>query len=353
MAKKRLARYISNVILVLFISFSILGFLVFLFNQYIQARFGLPVEWQFASVLVAFSQFITLINLTLWVIEKKPVHYGVYQTSQTLLFASLSLFTVIALEMNWIGYLTGLVLAAISFGLISIFFLYKRGYFNLNVRKLYIKDFLMFGIPMVPHQLGDWFRTQGDKLLIVTFVGTAATGIFSVGQQLALVMLILITSLNKALYPSLYQILSYQPDINRKNQVVKRSYQIALGMIGIGLIGFILTPVFYPYLLGHNFQSASLVTQLIIIAMIFESFYYLVVNYIFYTKKTKVLAKITFSVAVFHIALSYVLIGLMGLDYQAIAYSMILSSFLQFVLVWWFSNRVYPMPWFTFYKKEL
>jgi O-antigen/teichoic acid export membrane protein len=78
-----------------------------------------------------------------------------------------------------------------------------------------------------------------------------------------------------------------------------------------------------------------------------------VVNYIFYAKKTKVLAKITFSVAVFHIALSYVLIGLMGLDYQAIAYSMILSSFLQFVLVWWFSNRVYPMPWFTFYKKEL
>ena len=194
----------------------------------------------------------------------------------------------------------------------------------------------MFGIPMVPHQLGDWVRTQGDKLLIVNFIGTAATGVFSVGQQLALAMLILITSLNKALYPSLYQILSSKPDADRKKLVVKNSYQIALSMVFIGVIGIILTPVFYPYLLGKDFQSASSITQLIIIAMIFESFYYLVVNYIFYEKKTAILAKITFSVALFHMTLSYFVVSILGADFYAIAYSMILSSFIQFLLVWWF-----------------
>lgn len=353
LAKKRLAKYISNVVFVLLISFSIILILILFLHQYIEDQFGIPLVWQLVALLVALSQFVTLINLTLWVIEKKPINYGVYQTSQTLLFATLSLFTVVALEMNWIGHLTGLAIAASGFGLISIFFLYKRGYLKLKLRKLYIKDFLMFGVPMVPHQLGDWLRTQGDKLLIVSFIGGAATGIFSVGQQLALVMLILITSLNKALYPSLYQILSAQPDIRQKKEVVKKSYQLALGITLVGVMGFILTPFFYPYLLGENFQTASLVTQLIIVAMVFEAFYYLVVNYIFYSKQTKTLAKITFSIALFHIFVSYVLIAILEFDYHAIAYSMILSSFIQFLLVWRFSNRVYPMPWFSFYKKDL
>lgn len=353
LAKQRLAKYISNVIFVLLLTFSMLLIFILFLHQFIEEQFGIPFLWQVVALLVALSQFVTLINLTLWVIERKPINYGLYQTSQTLLFAILSLFTVLALEMNWIGHLTGLAIASTGFALISIFFLYKRGYLKLKIRKLYVKDFLMFGVPMVPHQLGDWLRTQGDKLLIVSFIGSAATGIFSVGQQLALVMLILITSLNKALYPSLYQILSARPDIRQKKEVVKKSYQLALGISLVGVIGFILTPLVYPYLLGDKFQSASSITQLIIVAMIFEAFYYITVNYIFYAKKTRGLAKITFSMAFFHILMSYILIVFLSFDYHAIAYSMILSSFIQFILVWWFSNQVYPMPWFTFYKKEL
>lgn len=353
LAKKRLAKYISNVVFVLLLSFSTILILILFLHTLIEEQFGIPLVWQLFALLVALSQFITLINLTLWVIEKRPINYGIYQTSQTLLFATLSLFTLVALEMSWIGHLASLVIAAVGFGLLSTFFLYKRGYLKLKLRKLYIKDFLMFGIPMVPHQFGDWLRTQGDKLLIVSFIGSAATGIFSVGHQLAFVMLILITALNKSIYPSLYQILSAQPDLIQKKEIVKKSYQLGLSITLVGVIGFVLTPFLYPYLLGENFQSASLITQLIIVAMVFEAFYYLVVNYIFYSKQTRILAKITFSMALFHIFVSYVLIAILKFDYHAIAYSMILSSFIQFLLVWIFSNRVYPMPWFSFYKKEL
>jgi len=353
LAKKRLAKYISNVVFVLLLSFSIILILILFLHHNIEDQFGIPFVWQLVALLVALSQFVTLINLTLWVIEKKPINYGVYQTSQTLLFATLSISAVVALEMSWFGHLAGLAIAASGFGLISIFFLHKRGYLKLKLRKLYIKDFLMFGIPLVPHQLGGWLRTQGDKLLIVSFIGGAATGIFSMGQQLALVMLILITSFNKALYPTLYQILSAQPDIKKKNEVVKKSYQLAFGITLVGVTGFVLTPFVYPYFLGENFQTASLVTQLIIVATVFEAFYYLVVNYIFYAKQTRTLAKITFPVALLHILFCYVLIAILKFDYHAIAYSMILSSFIQFLLVWIFSNRVYPMPWFSCYKKEL
>lgn len=348
LSKKRLANYVSNVLFILFVSFLFLLILVFIFNQIIETYFSLPLAWQVATLFVALTQFITLINLTLWVIEKNPISYGIYQIGQTALFAVISLTLVVLYNMNWVGHLSGLIIAALSFGFVSLLLLYKRGYFTLNLRRLYIKDFLMFAIPMVPHQLGDWLRTQGDKLIIVTFIGVASTGIYSLGHQMALVMLILITSLNKALYPTLFGYLSTTLSYEDKKAIVKKSYKLGLFLTVIGLSGIILTPYLFPYLFGEHFQSAAYITQLIIVAMVFESYYYLVVNYVFYVKKTRVLAKITFSIALLHLITSLVLVGLLNFGMDFIALSMIAASFLQFLLVWLYSNKVYPMPWNPF-----
>lgn len=352
MSKLRLAKYISNVIIILFSSFSLLLLLVVIFREEIFQWMGIDFGWQVLALTVAFCQFITVINLTLWVIEKKPVNYGLYQTSQTLIYALLSLLAVVFFNKNWVGHLISVSFSAISFGLISLLFLYKRGYLKFKYRRLYVKDFLLFGLPMLPHQLGDWFRTQGDKLLILTFIGGGGMGLFAVGQQISMVMLILIASLNRALYPSLFSILSLTPSFEDKRRVVFISYMIAAVITVIALLGVVLIPFLYPYLLGVSFQSAMFLTQLIIVAMVFDAYYYLVVNYIFYAKKTRGLAKITFLVAFFHVFSSFILIGWLNFEYYYIAYSMIFSSFIQFVFVWVYSNKVYPMPWLTFYKKQ-
>lgn len=351
MSRKRLAKYISNVIVVLFSSFLVLLIIVVLFNHLITNLTGVSFNWQIFALVVSLCQFITVINLTLWVIEKQPIRYGFYQTTQTALFGSISILAVVVLHKQWQGHLVALSLSAISFGLLSLFFLYKRNYLKLSFKKLYIKDFLHFGIPMLPHQLGDWFRNQGDKLIILTFIGSSGMGLFAVGQQISMVMLILITSLNRALYPSLFSILSTNPTLADKRKVVLKSYLIAFGVISLSVIAIILIPIVYPFLLGAQFQSTMYLTQLIIIAMMFDAFYYLVVNYIFYCKKTKVLAKITFSTAVCHLFFSFLLVGYWNLEFYYIAYSMIFSSCVQFLLVWLYANKVYSMPWLTFYKK--
>ena len=352
LAKIRLAKYISNVIIVLFSSFLLLFFLVVVFHEEIFQWMGISFGWQVLALTVALSQFVTVINLTLWVIEKKPVNYGLYQSAQTLIFASLSLLTVVVLNKNWIGHLSALSFSDISFGFISLLFLKKRGYLKFKFRRLYTKDFLLFGLPMLPHQLGDWFRNQGDKLIVLTFIGSSGIGLFTVGQQISMVMLILITSLNRALYPSLFNILSMNPSLEDKKKVVFFTYIIAAVITVIAALGVTLMPFLYTYIIGESFQSAMFLTQLIIIAMVFDAYYYLVVNYIFYAKKTRVLAKITFSVALFHVLSSIILVGGLSLEYYYIAYSMILSSFIQFFLVWLYADKVCSMPWLTFYKNE-
>jgi len=209
---------------------------------------------------------------------------------------------------------------------------------------------LKFGIPMVPHQVSGWIRSQADKVIVVSTLGTAMTGLFVVGQQVGMVMSIFMSSLNKALYPFLYKKLNQKmTDIDKRN-IVKTTYFIGFLIIIAALTLIILTEIIYPYLFNATFQNALLVTQLMIIGYLFEGLYYLIVNYLFYFKQTAKLAKVTFSISMVHICISILLVNLYGII--GAAYALIISGVLQFVFVWYLSNKIYPMPWFSFWRDK-
>lgn len=81
-----------------------------------------------------------------------------------------------------------------------------------------------------------------------------------------------------------------------------------------------------------------------------EGFYYVVVNYIFYFKKTSSLAKITFTVSILHVGISFLFVKLFGI--VGAGYALVISGVIQFVLIWHLSNKIYPMPWFSFWRKN-
>jgi O-antigen/teichoic acid export membrane protein len=211
-------------------------------------------------------------------------------------------------------------------------------------------DFLKFGFPMIPHQLGGWIRSNGDKVLLLSLIGTGTTGLFVVGQQIGMIMSIVMASVNKAIYPILFRNLNRGLEWSDKMKIVKITYISYIFIIFFGLILIVLLEYLYPYVVGENFQNSLYLSQLIIIVFIFEGMYYTVVNYIFFYKKTASLAKITFAVSMLHLIFSYLSIKSYGM--VGVVYVLILSSFLQFILVWRLSNKIFPMPWFSFFKKE-
>jgi O-antigen/teichoic acid export membrane protein len=75
----------------------------------------------------------------------------------------------------------------------------------------------------------------------------------------------------------------------------------------------------------------------------------MVTNYIFYEKKTYILAWVTFANAVLSVCLNLFLIQKYGA--MGAAYTFLITNFSIFVSVWILSNKVYPMPWFSFWKK--
>jgi len=304
----------------------------------------LSSEWLYIGVILSFSQFVTLLNLTLWIAEKKPKAYGIYQISQTFVISTMSILFVVVLHFDWTGQVIANILGTLSFALFSFYLLYKRGYLEFKFNKKDMKDLLHFGIPMIPHNLSGWITTNGDKLLLITLVGASATGLFTVGFQIGIVMGVLVSSFHKVWNPYLYEKLSSSNfSLNSKIKIVKFTYLYFVLMVVLVLFLNFIAKYIFIYMIDSQYMDSYQYVIYILIMYALNGMYFMVVSYIFYFKKTKQLAYITFSCSILHLLFSYIFINIFGAI--GAAYSGVISYTLMFLAVWYYSNKIYPMPW--------
>lgn len=342
--QEELKKYIGNVFNILILSVSVVTLFVMFFEPYLTEKLKLPVVWIYIAIVVAWMQMLTSINLTLWRSQQKAKLFALYEVSQTVFNISLSLFLIISLHYGWEGRVTGTATAAIIFGLLSIVFIYKRGYAVFSYSVEYMKDALKFGIHLIPHQMALWIRSGVDILLITSIVGVSSTGLYNVGFQFGMVIGIFASAFNNAYSPYLYEKLKdITPEI--QNNLVKFTYYYFFGIVVFAMLLSTFFVWLIPYFLGENFQGASEYIYWISLAYAFQGMYLMVVNYIFYAKKNHLLSMVTISTSILHVVLSYILIKYYGA--LGAAYASVVSFFLTFVLVWYISSQIYRMPWFS------
>lgn len=117
----------------------------------------------------------------------------------------------------------------------------------------------------------------------------------------------------------------------------------------IPAILYLFTPLLFMLFVAQKFWEYQPLVLPISIGAAFGGMYYVVANYIFYTKKTWMLAIITTTAAVISVSVNLVFIP--KFHAAGAAYTFVIVNFFMFVSVWILSNRVFPMPWFTFWKK--
>jgi len=177
----------------------------------------------------------------------------------------------------------------------------------------------------------------------MSILGSIATGIYSVGYQIGMVIGVLVAAFNKAWAPYLFRILSNSPSFNDKVKIVKFSYLYFVSILIIAFLFAYVGNLLIPFFLGENFISSSELIIYFAISFAFDGMYYMVTNYLFFVKKTHVLAYVTFATSVFHIVLLIYLIELNGI--LGAAQAGLVSYGITFFSVWFLSNKYYPMPW--------
>jgi O-antigen/teichoic acid export membrane protein len=337
-----MSRYISNCLLILLSSTIIVGITFYFLAEPISKVASFPMQWMWAVIIVSAAQFINRINLTLWQVQVRPVSYGIYQISQTVLNLGFSLWFVVGLGMDWQGRIQAQVIAFVSFAIFGLFLLYRNGWIKFKVDREYIKSALNFGVPLIPHSLGIVMMTMTDRIFITNMVGVNATGLYTVGYQIAMPISLLYTAFNRAYVPWLFEKLTYSGQ-RIKNKIVKLTYLYFVIILILSLGLAVIAPWLLSFFVGKDFASASSFVLWLAIGNAFTGMYLMVTNYIFYAKKTAILAWITFFTAITSIVLNYILISRNGAI--GAAQAMTLTCFIRFMSTWVFSSRAYAMPW--------
>ena len=340
--KQQLKVYVGNAVFILFISFILTFGMIYAVKAPLSHLVKFPENWLPIIVVIALSQSVFTLILTLWQVEQKPLPYGIFQILQTILNVALSLIFVVALNWQWQGRLIGVIITSIIFGFISLFIIYRRKYIKFNFNKAYIKDALLFGIPLIPHALGGLIMTSIDRVFINSMVNVAATGIYTVGYQVGMIIGLLATSFNQAWSPFLFEKLK-ENNIGTKIRIVKFTYLYGVGIIAIALSLSLVAPWFLKFFVSKDFHCAYKYVFWIALGYAANGMYFMVVNYIFYVKKTYILAWVTFFSAGVNIILNYFFIKANGAIGAAQATT--ITFFVRFVLTWVLSCRVYKMPW--------
>jgi Na+-driven multidrug efflux pump len=99
-------------------------------------------------------------------------------------------------------------------------------------------------------------------------------------------------------------------------------------------------------LAGKDYSGSSNYIIWLVIGQIFYGMYLFMVNYIVFAKKTFALARISVITVLCSLLFDYVLVRANGPI--GIAQAAAIVFFLRFLLTWYYGNKAFPMPWFSF-----
>ena len=341
-SKDDLKVYISSTMMILLYSLTFISIVFLIVGRFIAELSSLPLIMLWVALAIAVGRYIMRVTLVLWQVQKQAWQYGFFTISNSAVNVLLSLLFVVGLGFAWQGRIYAQLITAGLFLIIGVIFLLKNKWLGLKTNKDDLIDAFKFGLPLIPHIIGAILITMIDRFFITYYVGIAETGIYTVGYQIGTIISVLATSFNQAYVPWLYEKLKLNsPKV--KQQIVKFTYAyfVVIILLAIGLT--VTSNLFLQYFVGEQFSNSSIYVGWIALGYAFQGMYFMVVNYLFYIKRTNFIGLITIVLAISNIILNIIFVPIYGA--LGAAYATTIAYFLQFIAVWILSSKLYPMPW--------
>ncbi|WP_417444262.1 lipopolysaccharide biosynthesis protein [Joostella sp.] len=341
-----LPKFITTIFFILIVTgllISIISlFFNFLFNAYLLKHDIPPYLIFLAFIYTLFTQ-IGEILLVLWRVSYKTMNYGLFRLSKTALDLGISILLIVQINMGWEGRIFSQLFVAVLFAIIAIVLLYKKKYLiGFIIDEEYRNEALSFSIPLVFHSLGGYIISFSDRFFILLMLGISDVGIYSVAYQIGMIISLIQNSFNQAWVPFFFKKLK---DGNSKDkyQIVKITYFYCVILILISIIIYFIVPVIYKYFIGEAYTSGSAIVTWVLLGYLFNGMYKMMGNYLFFLKKTRVIATITLVAGIINMCLNYYLISLYGIVGAAQATA--ITFLFHFIFITYYSVKKYEMPW--------
>lgn len=250
--------------------------------------------------------------------------YGEYRRVVGLTWVTLIVTTAAALLLTFLlaDKLTGRVLGTYAVVAVVdvVFWVYvvvKGKKFSLKM----CKYALILSLPLLVHELSGVILNSSDNIIIKQICGEEAAALYSIAYTIAMLLTVLLSSVNQAWVPWFFDKLN-EDDVDSVKKVVPIYITVfTIGCVALMLIGPEMILIFG----GASYAEAVYVIPPICFSIELQFVYTLYVNVEFYLKKNLFISIATFLAAGVNIALNYWLIPIFG--YVAAAYTTVIGYF--------------------------
>jgi O-antigen/teichoic acid export membrane protein len=348
-SKDFLGRMVFNILIVLWFSSTIFLIVIALYISFGGEQFSIPQRWLYALPLIGLMNMVNSLNLTILRNTKKALEYGAFEITKTAFDLSITIILIVIYTYGWEGRATGILAGTLVMGMVSLYRIWQSGYLHFEIDFSQLKSILTVSLPLIPHALGGVIITLSDRIFINQMVSTSAVGVYTVGYQFGMIMLLVITAFNRTWSPWMYELLAEDTEENKKT-IVKATYLVGGGFV---ILALAITGIAYfllPFMTAENYHGGTVYVIWIAMGYAFNGMYTLVFPYGVHVGKTSYLGITTFSAAIVNLIANYYLISINGA--LGAAQATLISYIIMFGSVWWYSNKLFPMPWFNSFKRN-
>ena len=339
-----LARFWGTVLVfVVLLSAALAGILLLCGDVLLRPFIGEVPFWPFVAlgVMAAFFQPFFLTFLAVLQMRNQAGRYAVVSLANFALSTVLTIVLVVQLGWGVRGPLMASLVASMVFFLVSLWML--RGDLTLCLDWQHLKPALGYSLPLVPHSVSGQITAFGDRLVLNSYLGTAAVGLYSVGAMLALVVEVGAQSVNRAYVPLTMAALKRgQPSDMEQIRSVGTLFVGVFCLLGAGVAAFARELV--ALLASPAYAGAAKIVPMLVFAGVANAFYFLFVNILFYDRKAvRMIPLGTTSAAIASVLLLLLLVPRLGMMGAALA--SLLAQVVSTVLIAAIAHRYETVRW--------
>ena len=309
--KQNIYRFASDV------SFITLGALVvfllplWLFSGFSAELVGLPFLALLLGVIQAYFLYYVQLITGIYRIEERPYPYLIYSLANVFLDAVLSCVFVYMLSSDkYMGKVYGSLISAVLTGGAAALVIHKRNSFKLSINREYLRYALVFSLPLILHGLASVFNGKVDAWFLMKLKDSGDAGIYSFAGNFGHVIYVLYTACNLAFIPWYYKKKAVEQDETVVNLI--KQY---IGVFSFIFFGFLcVIPEVIDLLGTDDYEQAKYFVPGVALGFFFNFLYNFPTNYLFYQKRTNLIAVTTCATFFLNIGCNYFLIKYFGIN---------------------------------------
>jgi len=337
-----LAGIVGNIVCILVGTATLLLLAISVYLLFRPTLFGIPARWLYTLPLVAFANMVNQSNLVILRNGGRAALYGGFEIGKTALNLVVSLLLVVVIPLGWEGRATGVLSASVVFGIVGLFHMARTGYVRWEISRSRVRELLAISLPLIPHGIGGVTMAVVDRLFLNQMAGKDAVGIYSVGYAFGSLTLLVTESFNKVWSPWMYEQLADITD-EKKRRIVRFTYLYKGGVVLLAVAVTAASYVVLPIMVAEPFHAATSVVFWVALGYAVRGMYTMFFPYLLHVGKTRYFAVVTLGAGAVNAGANYLLIPINGI--VGAAQATLISWVVMYLAVWWYSARLYPMPW--------